>query len=208
MKKQIIPILLFTIFASGAPAFSEARDGDLFDNMGMELMLHDAERLADEHEYERSKQKWSRVIQFMHSPNWFATAAVVPICLKFARLADRNLAMSQDADADQLLRASFDFPFHKRGEEVQVDAVAVKLIENYKKKNQTDQCKQFLQYAISKTSGQRQFEYKARLDAMTQVVSQEPAENTPHIASPDSPPHDKDQAVEQKAPEVQENRVQ
>ncbi|MDX2105219.1 MAG: hypothetical protein SFY67_02355 [Candidatus Melainabacteria bacterium] len=188
MKRKIITLLIVALFLSTAPAHSEARDGDLFDNMGMDLMLHDAERLADEHEYERSKQKWSRVIQFMHSPNWFATAAVVPICLKFARLADRNLARSEDADADQLLRASFDFPFHKRGEEVQVDAVAVKLLDTYKKKNQTDQCKQFLQYAISKTSGQRQFEYKAKLDAMTQVVSQEPAPDTPHIASPDSPP--------------------
>lgn len=196
MKNKIITLLIVALFSSTAPAFCEARDGDLFDNMGMDLMLHDAERLADEHEYERSKQKWSRVIQFMHSPNWFATAAVVPICLKFARLADRNLARSQDADADQLLRASFDFPFHKRGEEVQVDAVAVKLLDNYKKKNQTDQCKQFLQYAISKTSGQRQFEYKAKLDAMTQVVSQEPAQDI-HVASPDSPPPET--SVEQKA---------
>ena len=197
MKRKIITLLIVALFSSTAPAFSEARDGDLFDNMGMDLMLHDAERLADEHEYERSKQKWSRVIQFMHSPNWFATAAVVPICLKFARLADRNLARSEDADADQLLRASFDFPFHKRGEEVQVDAVAVKLLDNYKKKNQTDQCKQFLQYAISRTSGQRQFEYKSKLDAMTQVVSQEPTSDTPHIASPDSPPINA--PVEQKA---------
>lgn len=208
MKKQISSILLLFCLASGAPAFSEARDGDLFDNMGMDLMLHDAERLADEHDFEHSKQKWSRVIQFMHSPNWFATAAMVPICLKFARLADRSLARSEDNDADQLLRASFDFPFHKRGEEVQVDTVAVKLIDNYKKKNQIDQCKQFLQYAISKTSGQRQFEYKARLDAMTPVVLQDSAQEIPHISSPDSPPHDKDQANSQKIPQTDENKVQ
>jgi len=197
MKNKIIALLIVALFSSSAPAFSEAKDGDLFDNMGMDLMLHDAERLADEHEFERSKQKWSRVIQFMHQPNWFATAAVVPICTKFARLADKNLARSEDGDADQLLRASFDFPFHKRGEEVQVDAVAVKLIDNYKKKNQTEPCKQFLQYAISKTSGQRQFEYKARLDQMTQVVSQEPAQDLNHVPSPDSPPHEKEQAVQQ-----------
>lgn len=197
MKNKIIALLAFALFSSAAPAYCEARDGDLFDNMGMDLMLHDAERLADEHEFDRSKQKWSRVIQFMHAPNWFATAAVVPICLKFAHLADKNLARSEDADADQLLRASFDFPFHKHGEDVQVDLVAVKLIDNYKKKNQTEQCKQFLQYAISKTNGQRQSEYKAKLDAMTQVVSQEPAQDTSHIPSPDSPPSDVSQ--EQKA---------
>lgn len=199
MKNKIIAFLVIALISSVAPAFSEAKDGDLFDNMGMDLMLHDAERLADEHEYDRSKQKWSRVIQFMHAPNWFATAAVVPICLKFARLADRNLARCEDADADQLLRASFDFPFRKHGEEVQVDLVAAKLIDNYKKKNQTDQCKQFLQYAISKTNGQRQSEYKAKLEAMTQVVTQEPAQDTSHVPSPDSPPIDAPK--EQKAPE-------
>jgi hypothetical protein len=206
MKNKIIALLAIALFSSAAPAFCEARDGDLFDNMGMDLMLHDAEKLADEHEYDRSKQKWSRVIQFMHAPNWFATAAVVPICLKFARLADRNLSRCEEADADQLLRASFDFPFHKHGEDVQVDLVAVKLIDNYKKKNQTEQCKQFLQYAISKTNGQRQSEYKAKLEAMTQVVSQEPAQDTSHIPSPDSPPTDA--PVEQKAPESNQQKIQ
>ncbi len=206
MKNKIIALLAIALFSSAVPAFCEAKDGDLFDNMGMDLMLHDAERLADEHEYDRSKQKWSRVIQFMHAPNWFATAAVVPISSKFARLADRNLSRCEDSDADQLLRASFDFPFHKHGEDVQVDLVAVKLIDNYKKKNQTEQCKQFLQYAISKTNGQRQSEYKAKLDAMTHVVSQEPAHDTSHIPSPDSPPADA--PVEQKAPESIQQKIQ
>ena len=56
---------------------------------------------------------------------------------------------------------------------------------------------QFLQYAISKTNGQRQSEYKAKLDAITQVVSQEPAQEASHIPSPDLPPTDPSQ--EQKA---------
>lgn len=182
MRNRIVLLMTLVFLGTSAPVQAETQDRELFDNMGMDMFLRDAEKFADDNQYEKSKEKWSKVIQFMHSPGWFPTAALVPICLKFAHLADRNLARNEYGDAENLLRASYEFPFHKPGEEVQVDAVTTKMVDHFKKNNQTDQCKQFLQFVVSKTVGQRQAGYKAKLEELSHEVSHESTQETqPHI---------------------------
>lgn len=190
MRNRIVLLMTLVFLSSSVAVKAETQDRELFDNMGMDMFLRDAEKYADDNQYDKSKEKWSKVIQFMHSPGWFPTAALVPICLKFAHLADRNLARNEYADAENLLKASYEFPFHKPGEEVQMDAVTAKMIDHFKKNNQTDQCKQFLQFVVSKTVGQRQAGYKAKLEELTHPiaheVTQEVTQEVSHEANPEA----------------------
>lgn len=175
MKNGIALFTTLLVLSMAVPANADTRDEELFDNMGMDLMLHDAEKFADENQYEKSKEKWTKVIQFMRAPGWFPTAALVPICLKFSRLADRNLARNDEIDAENLLRASYEFPFHKPGEEAQMDSVTAKLVEHYKKSNQTEKCKEFLQFVVSKTVGQRQASYRTKLEELSVDLTHQPS---------------------------------
>ena len=96
----------------------------------------------------------------MHQPRWFPTAAMVPICLDFAKLADYYIDAGQLSDAHELIKASFEFPFHVQQDEDTIDAVAKKLVDHDKRKGDLEAARRFLQFAVSKIQKPRQSKYQ------------------------------------------------
>ncbi len=121
----------------------------------MDEALQKAEALAASGDIKGAKAEWTRVLNFMHAPDWFPTAAAVPICERFAKLADICIFRDMIADADSLMRGAFEFPFHNSHEEKQVDSSADKLVQYYKAHNQSNQRRDFLEFALKNVTGPR-----------------------------------------------------
>lgn len=141
-------------------------DDRLFDNTTMARVLQKAERLCEQSDLVSAKKEWTRVIEFMHKPRWFPTAAMVPVSLRFAKLADICMKNNQIDDAHQLMHAAFEFPFHLAQDEVEIDEIAARLVSNDKKAGEVEKCKIFLQYAVDKSVEPRRTTYKKLLDSL------------------------------------------
>ena len=144
----------------------EKEDDRLFDNTTMARVLEKAERLCEQSDFVSAKKEWTRVINFMHKPRWFPTAAMVPVSLRFAKLADFCMKNNQIDDAHQLMHAAFEFPFQIAKDEVEIDAIAARLVSNDKKAGNLDKCKSFLRYAVEKSAEPRRTTYQKWLDSL------------------------------------------
>lgn len=142
-------------------------DDRLFDNTTMDRVLKKAERLYEQSDMVAAKKEWTRVIDFMHKPRWFPTAAMVPVSLRFAKLADICMKNKQFDDAHELMHAAFEFPFHLAKDEVEIDEIAGRLVGIDKKNGNLEKCKSFLQYAIEKSLEPRRSKYKELLDSLS-----------------------------------------
>lgn len=148
--------------ASGSESVTEKAD-KLFDNTSMNRALQDALTLTEKSDLDGAKKVWVEVIAFMHKPRWFPTAAMVPICLNFAKLADVYVNANRTDDAVQLMRASFEFPFHVKQDEETIDAASHKLVAQLKKSAKREAAKSFLELAVRKTSGERRAKFQELL---------------------------------------------
>jgi len=157
-----LPVVVST---TGSPS-AQKREDRLFDNTSMNNALKKALDLYSKSDNVGAEKAWRSVIEFMHGPRWFPTAAMVPICLNFAKLADICIDKKKIEDAHELMRASFEFPFHVKAEEEEIDAVAFKLIESEKKIGKAESAKSFLEFAISKMPPVRRPKYQAWLDGL------------------------------------------
>lgn len=145
--------------ASGSESVTEKAD-KLFDNTSMNRALQDALTLTEKSDLDGAKKVWVEVIAFMHKPRWFPTAAMVPICLNFAKLSDVYVNANRTDDAVQLMRASFEFPFHVKQDEETIDAVCAKLVQQLKKDAKEKDAKSLLEYAMSKVPAERKAKYE------------------------------------------------
>jgi hypothetical protein len=146
-------------------------DDRLFDNTSMERVLNKAELLCIQSDMVAAKKQWTRVIEFMHKPRWFPTAAMVPVSLRFAKLADLCIKRDQIEDAHELMHASFEFPFHLKNEEEEIDAIAGRLVAYDRRTEKLDKCKTFLHYAIEKSAEPRRSTYQKWLQSLEQESS-------------------------------------
>lgn len=151
--------------ASGSESVAVKAD-KLFDNTSMNRALQEALTLTAKSDLDGAKKVWVEVIEFMHKPRRFPTAAMVPICLNFAKLADVYVNANRTDDAVQLIRASFEFPFHVKQDEETIDAVCAKLVQQLKKNAKQKDAKSLLEYAISKVPAERKAKYEEWLSAL------------------------------------------
>lgn len=121
----------------------------LFDNRSMFEALQKAELLAKS-DYPAAKKQWTRVLEFMEEPGWVPTAALVPISLECCRLASICMDRDNFADADELLRGAFYFPFFSQQDRAEIDSVSSRLVNHYIKTNKIDQLNNFLNYVMPK----------------------------------------------------------
>jgi hypothetical protein len=147
------------------------RDDRLFDNTSMFTQLKKAELLCQQSDMVAAKKQWTKVIEFMHKPRWFPTAAMVPVSLEFAKLADICIKHEQIDDAHELMHAAFEFPFHLQKEDIETDKVAVRLVEYDKKTANVEKCKIFLEYAIQKSLEPRRSTYQKLLDSLKSPIA-------------------------------------
>ena len=150
----------------GKPKMSTSRDDKIFDNISMDRALKKALTQCSQKDLVAAKQTWLRVIEFMHQPRWFPTAAMVPICLDFAKLAEYYIDAGQIADAHELMHASFEFPFHVQDDYDKIDTVTKKLIDHDKLKGDLNTARSFLKFAISKIEKSRQAKYQEWLQSL------------------------------------------
>lgn len=137
----------------------------LFDNKSMDDLLQKAEALAAANDLSAAKSQWTKVLNFMHEPGWFPSAAAFPISSRFASLANTCMERQQFSDADSLLRGAMDFPFHQPNEVAQIDASAEKLFKHYEK-NDLVALRSFLRHAIEKVNEPRKETYKKWLNSI------------------------------------------
>jgi len=138
----------------------------LFDNASMYRVLKKSLMLSQS-DMVSAKKLWTEVIDFMHTPGWFPTAAFVPVCISFAQLADKCIEAGQIDDAHQLMHAAFEFPFYEQSEEETIDAVATKLVEHDKKSGNLKPMRSFLVFASAKiTEKSRLSKYKTWLNSI------------------------------------------